>query len=179
MIAAGTHALGPDDTALQVRTYREGRARRAGHDLLLDVTRWSATVTVAADGAPVAVALEADPRSLRVRAGTGGIRPLSEGDRAGIVANIADRVLGGEPIAFASGSVEPTGDGLAVRGDLTMAGATHPVTVRLHIDAGGSLAGTVAVTQSAWGIRPYSAMMGALRVRDEVDLIVAGRLPTG
>jgi len=46
-LPTGTHTLGPDDASLQVKTYREGVAAKAGHDLIIDVTRWDATVEVA------------------------------------------------------------------------------------------------------------------------------------
>ena len=71
-LAPGTHTLGPDDGRLTVRTGKGGAAAKAGHDLLIEVTRWEATVD--ADAAP-AIALTADSRSLRVLEGSGGISP--------------------------------------------------------------------------------------------------------
>jgi hypothetical protein len=47
------------------------------------------------------------------------------------------------------------------------------------VDEGGRVIGTIPVTQSAFGITPYRGFMGALRVRDEVDVTVDARLPTG
>jgi len=35
----GTRRLGPDNASLQVRSYREGMAAEAGHDLIIDVMR--------------------------------------------------------------------------------------------------------------------------------------------
>jgi len=35
----GTRRLGPDNASLQVRSYREGVAAKAGHDLIIDVMR--------------------------------------------------------------------------------------------------------------------------------------------
>lgn len=46
-IALGTYRLGPDSASLQVRTYREGIGAKVGHDLVLDITRWDATVDIA------------------------------------------------------------------------------------------------------------------------------------
>ena len=45
--ARGTTQSGRDNASLQVRTYREGVAAKAGHDPIIDVTRWDATVEVA------------------------------------------------------------------------------------------------------------------------------------
>jgi hypothetical protein len=33
------------------------------------------------------------------------------------------------------------------------------------------------LAQTAWGIRPYRGLMGALKVRDEVEIAIAARLP--
>ena len=47
-LASGIHRLGPDNASLQVKTYREGMAAKVGHDLVIEVTRWDATVDLAA-----------------------------------------------------------------------------------------------------------------------------------
>jgi polyisoprenoid-binding protein YceI len=62
-----------------------------------------------------------------------------------------------------------------VTGDLTLAGRTRPVTARLDVGADGHLTGTIAVTQSEWGIKPYRGLMGALKVRDEVEIVIDAR----
>jgi hypothetical protein len=46
------------------------------------------------------VRLIADPRSLRVREGLRGIKPLTDKDRAGIHQTIDETILHGQPIAF-------------------------------------------------------------------------------
>jgi hypothetical protein len=48
-LPTGAYTLGPDRASLHVRTYREGMAAKAGHDLVIEVTRWDATVEIAAD----------------------------------------------------------------------------------------------------------------------------------
>ena len=45
-IEAGTYELGPDDGVLSVRTKRTGAAAKAGHNLVLHVTAWKATLEV-------------------------------------------------------------------------------------------------------------------------------------
>ncbi len=81
---AGTHRVGADNGTLQVRTYREGVAQNIGHDRVIDVGQWQATVEVREDGTVSAVALNADPRSLRVCGGFRGIKPLTDKDRGDI-----------------------------------------------------------------------------------------------
>jgi hypothetical protein len=39
--------------------------------------------------------------------------------------------------------------------------------------------GTIPVTQTAWGIKPYRGLMGALKVRDDVEVVVDARLAPG
>jgi hypothetical protein len=45
------------------------------------------------------------------------------------------------------------------------------------VGAGGDAEATIALTQSEWGIKPYRGLMGALKVRDEVEIALAARLP--
>jgi polyisoprenoid-binding protein YceI len=129
-LAAGVHRLGPDNASLHVKTYREGLAAKVGHDLVIEVTRWEATVELAESK----VELSADARSLEVREGVRGVKPLTEKDRSEIRKNIDDVVLQGQPIAFRSRDVRlADGDGpLVVEGDLTMAGTTHAAAVVAH-----------------------------------------------
>jgi polyisoprenoid-binding protein YceI len=176
-LPAGTHSLGPGNGSLQVRTYREGVAAKAGHDLIIEVTRWDATVTVADDPGGWSIELNADPRSLEIREGLRGVKPLTDKDRAEIRKNIDEKILGGSPIQFRSSGVRADGGaGLTVDGELTMAGSTRPVTAQLSVEDGGAISGTIPVTQSQWGIKPYRGLMGALKVRDDVEVVIAARL---
>jgi polyisoprenoid-binding protein YceI len=181
-LPTGRHTLGPDNARLEVRTYREGVAAKAGHDLIIEVTRWDAIVDLGGDdpGAST-VELNADSRSLEVREGLRGVKPLTDKDRNEIRKNIDEKILGGKPISFRSTSVRPDAGGarLSVDGELTMAGSTRPITADLGVGADGRLSGTIAVTQSAWGIKPYRGLMGALKVRDDVEVVVDATLPAG
>lgn len=178
-LATGIHHLGPDSASLQVKTYREGMAAKVGHDLVIDVTRWEATVDIAGDAASARVELSADSRSLEVREGSGGVKPLTDKDRSEIHKNIDDKVLLEQPITFRSSAVRLVhGDGhLTVEGDLTMAGSTRPVSAHLNVGADGHVGGTIRLVQSDWGIRPYRGLMGALKVRDELEILIDARLP--
>ena len=179
-IHVGTHKLGPHNAALRVKTYRAGVASKAGHDLVIEVTRWEATFAVAADWAQSSVELGADPRSLEVHEGLHGVKPLSDKDIAGIHKSIDGKVLGGQPIAFRSRSVEALdGTGrLAVGGELELAGTTRTLSFELGVGPDGQLSGSAELQQSDWGIKPYSAMMGTLKVRDNVELVLDASLPS-
>lgn len=173
----GTHGVDAASGRMEVRTYREGVAQKIGHDLIIDVGRWSATVDVAPDGTVAAVALEADPGSLQVREGLHGAKPLSDRDRADIVKTIDRDILREQQIAFRSTVVAPSDGRLTVGGDLTLAGSTRPASFALDLGTDGRLSGTCTVTQSAWGIKPYRAFMGALKVRDDVEVAFDVALP--
>lgn len=176
-----THELGPQNATLQVKTYREGMASKAGHDLVIDVTSWQATVTSGEDSKPVSVEMSADPRSLRVREGHGGAKALTDKDRADIVKNIDKKVLGDQAIDFRSSAIERSGaDGrLQVSGELSMAGAAKLVSFALTMGPDGHVEGTVPLKQSEWGIKPFTALMGALKVRDDLEVVLDARLPAG
>lgn len=176
-VREGVHNLGPDSGLIEVRTYREGFAQKVGHDLVIDVGQWQATVEVRDGGAPSSIGLEADSRSLQVREGVRGVKPLTDKDCAEIRKAIDDKILRTQPIAFRSSAVESSDRRLTVRGELTMAGTTRPATFELDLATDGRVSGTLAVTQSEWGIKPYRAFMGALKVRDTVEIVVDVRLP--
>jgi len=179
MFRAGTHRVGNANGSLQVRTYREGLAQKAGHDLIIEVGQWEAVAEVGEDGALSAVQLTADPRSLQVREGLRGIKPLTEKDRAGIRGTIDETILRGRPIAFRSTAVEPGGGGLTVRGELDLAGTTRPASFALTVAGDGRVRGTLPLTQSDWGIKPYRGMMGTLKVRDTIEVVLDVPLPVG
>jgi polyisoprenoid-binding protein YceI len=164
----GTHMFGPEHCTLAVRTGRSGAAAKAGHDLLLHVTAWQATLEV---GDQTSIVLDADATSLRVREGTGGIQALDDDDRANIEQTIDDEVLKGQVIAFRSTAVQAGGSTLSVRGELTLGDRTRPIAFELMV-ADGRLRGSVVVKQSDWGIAPYSTLFGTLKVADEVEVAI-------
>jgi polyisoprenoid-binding protein YceI len=174
-IQAGNYKLGPDNATLRVKTGRSGAAAKAGHNLVIEVKSWEATLTVADDPSASSVELSADPTSLHVIEGTGGAQKLGDDDKADIRKTIDKDVLKKKDIAFASSSVAEADGGLTVAGDLTMGGQSKPVEFVVSAND-GTVAGTATVKQSDWGIKPYSALFGALKVNDEVTVEVEGSL---
>ena len=164
---------GPENASLRIRTGRTGGAAKAGHDLLIEVESWQATLDREAQPA---LTLTADSRSLRVLEGTGGLKSLSESDKADIKKTIDKEVLKGAPIEFRSTEVtEGAGGGLSVRGELSLGGKQAPVAFDLAQSGDGRVTGSATVTQSAHGIKPYSALFGALKVADEVRIEIETR----
>ena len=172
MIEPGTYRFGPGNATLSVQTRRGGAAAKAGHDLLLHVTAWDGALTVGDDGAPSAAELTADPTSLRVQAGTGGMKPLDEDDKSNIHQTIDDEVLERRGIAFRSTAVE----GSRIEGELRLAGETRPLALDLALGDDGTVRAMATITQSGWGMKPYSALFGTLKVLDEVEVSLEGHV---
>jgi polyisoprenoid-binding protein YceI len=169
--------LGPEAATLLVKTGKAGAAAKAGHNLTIEVTAWEATLEVGAGHVPAAVTLTADARSLRVREGSGGIQGLDADDKANIDTTIDDEVLKGTTIAFRSSAIgEGDGGAVEVAGDLELNGKTHALTFTLGLGDDGSFTGRAVVKQSDWGMKPYSALFGTLKVTDDVEIVVDGQL---
>jgi YceI-like domain len=173
-IGPGTHKLGPENATLTVETSRRGAASKAGHDLVIEVTSWSAELDTAKDPA---ITLTADGGSLRVRDGTGGVTELGDDDKAGIEQTIDEEVLKRTPIEFRSSALEldPDGSRTTVHGELELAGTRHPLSFELRSED-GRLSGHATVRQSDWGIKPYTALFGTLKVADEVEVGIEASL---
>jgi hypothetical protein len=122
------------------------------------------------------VELTADAGSLRVVEATGGMQSLSDDDRANIHQTIDDEILERQRIGFRSTAVRagPGGDRLHAEGELTLAGETHPIAFDLVAGGDGALSAAAVVKQRDWGINPYSALLGALKVKDEVLVVLEG-----
>lgn len=166
--------MGPDTGRVVIKTSRAGLAAVAGHDLTIEVTRWSARIEVPgeADGGISAakVTAELDLGSLAVREGTGGARSLTDADRRDIEAT-ARRILtsgGGALARFSSSRVIPSAAGGAIEGTLTLHGRSQPARLQVSAPAPGRYRGSTTIVQSAFGITPYKGLFGALRLRDEV-----------
>jgi polyisoprenoid-binding protein YceI len=176
-LQAGTYKLGPDDGTLSVQTGRTGAAAKAGHDLLIHVTAWEATLAVGDDPADTSIELAADAASLRVREGKGGMQSLGDDDKENIHQTIDDDVLKRQAISFRSTGVTG-GDGtLTVEGELTVRGTTRPLTFDLDIGEDGRLSAVAVLKQSDWGMKPYSTLFGALKVADDVRVEIDAGLP--
>jgi polyisoprenoid-binding protein YceI len=169
MALQGTHQLGPENARLLVKTKRTGAAAKAGHNLTIEVTAWSATLD------SQSASLEADPASLRVIEGSGGMQALDDDDKANIEQTIRDEVLTSGPIEFRSTEVAANGDSLRLSGELNLMGATRPLALDVSAGGDGALRASAVVRQSDWGIKPYSGLFGALKVVDEIEVLLEPR----
>jgi hypothetical protein len=169
----GMHRLGPENATLTVRTERTGAIARVGHDLLMDVTSWEGELDL---GDRPSATLSADASSLRVREGTGGMQALGDDDKRGIEQTIDDEVLGKTSITFRSTNIARDGDHMRVEGELELASQTHALSFELDASEDGRLKGSATVKQSNWGMKPYSALFGTLKVADDVVVEIDAKL---
>ena len=165
------HTLGPQDGALLVHTGKGGAAAKAGHELTIEVTRWRGTIDAGA------MTLSADPRSLRVIEGTGGMSSLGDEEKAGITQTIDEEVLTGRVIEFRSTRVEQHGTRLDVTGELELAGFKRGLEFALNVDEAGHITGSAFVKQTSWKMKPFSALFGTLKVADVVEVSIDARVP--
>ena len=177
----GTFRLGPDNGRVVLKTGRQGIAAKAGHDLTIEVTRWSAQVEVPDDAAggvtAATVSAELDLGSLEIRAGTGGAKPLTDRDR-GEIKKTMSGIIGTGTASFASSRVVRVGStGGAIEGTFTLNGRSEPVRLQVSEPGPGRYRGTATVVQSALGIKPYVGFFGALKLKDEVGVEFEVRLP--
>jgi len=151
-------------------TFKEGALSALGHDLVLRAARWSVdlrresrTVTARVEAASVAVVCAR-------RHGADDPDALSSGDRAKIERTARSEVLRVErfPEVVFEGRWEGD-EPSVVGGTLALCGVTRPIEVRVS-RSGGRLVCKATVHQPDWGITPYHAMLGALRVQADVQV---------
>ncbi len=167
-----TVTITPTNDDLHILTTAEGAASRVGHDLVLDVDDFRASIVFDGD-LPTDVRLVAALASLRVLSGTGGLKPLTAGDRAQILRNAAKALKADDAsgVLFASSDVARTDAGFQLTGAVTINGVTQPLVAQVSVAEGEdrwTVSSTVELRQSDFGITPYSAMFGTLKVADVV-----------
>lgn len=103
---------------------------------------------------------------------------VSAKDRREILATMqSDRVLGVNQypkIIFKSVKIQPLeGNRLQISGDLTIRSQTNLVTVEAILEQSGPIlkaAGKSRFKQTTFGIKPVSAGLGAVRVKDQLNI---------
>ncbi len=176
----GTSQFGPDRGRVILRTTRAGLAGAAGHDLTIEIGQWAGTLTVLADQSPASLEVRLEMGSLAVVAAAGGLKPLSDKDKREI-AGTTRKVLGVQrhpQATFSAEKFEPGPDGGVISGSLTLAGNTRPLALQVASTGPDAYRATAAVRQTQFGIKPYSGLLGTLKVADvvsiEVDIDVSG-----
>jgi hypothetical protein len=153
-------------------TKKEGLLSRIAHDLMLVATRFTLDLDIRA----LTLLFEADASSLRVRSALlgGALAPdmLSPADRQKIEHNIIADVLEAPrfpKIVFRTTEVKPADGGFAVAGELTLHGRMRTISCVTRTEPAGHVA-EVTLRQPDFGITPFSALFGALRIQPEVTV---------
>lgn len=166
------HRLDEHSADCFVFTYKEGLLAAVAHDLKIKVTRFEIDV----DERARTVAARFDATSLRVvcamQNGKESKGTLSAAQKSEIEANIVRDVLAAEKypeIRYVSTAVEGEGEEFRVKGQLSLHGKRKTTAVTVHKEAKRYVA-TARVHQPDFGIRPYSALLGTLKVKADVDV---------
>jgi polyisoprenoid-binding protein YceI len=185
-VAAAEYTVDSERSELVVRLFKAGMASGLAHDHVIRATSFSGAVHWdPAQQAAASVEVSADAGSLVVdepdaRARHGLEGELDEDDRGKVQRTMESAkqldVQAHPEMAFRSRSVRATGDNeVEITGDLTLHGTTRSVrfTTAPTVD-GDVLAATAELDflQSDFGIKPYSAMLGAVKNQDGAKLVV-------
>ena len=161
-----------------VFTQKDGLLSAIAHDLKIRVTKFVIDV----DEATRAISAHFDAASLRVVCamddGNEAPGTLTAANKREIESNIVRDVLhAGEypDIRFSSTAVEEKGGAYLVKGKLALHGHERQVRARVRQD-GTHYVADVRLHQPDFGIRPYAALFGTLRV--QADVLVRIVVPT-
>ncbi|NDL56596.1 YceI family protein [Phytoactinopolyspora mesophila] len=175
-ISDGLYQIGPAAGRLLITTGRTGLGARAGHDLTLEPTGWQGSVVVnTAEPKQSSVQVDVRADTIEVLEGTGGVKPLTDSDRADIKHNIRSKVLYTDQypiITFRSTDIAGALDAFTIGGELTIRDTARHVVVQGSVADDGRVRAVAMVKQTEWGIKPYSAFLGALKLADDVKIEV-------
>ena len=176
-LKSGTYSLNSNSGNVSVYTFKSGLLSKLAHDLLIDVTDFKVNVDVPEDGfASGSLGLEIQANSLKVvcamKDGERQPDTLKEKDIADIEADMAKKVLHPDKyptVSFSSKAIQINEGGYHVNGELSLHGVTKSVDFDIDT-SGGGLKGRFTIIQTDYGIKPFKAMMGTLKIKDEIDV---------
>src|SRR5574340_363483 len=179
VLNAGTYKLTANSGKLFVYTFKEGFLSAVAHDLLIEVTDFTVNLNVPdTDSHSACAEAEIKADSLKVicamKDGQRQHDTLKEKDKTDIEEAMLKDVL--QPtkyptIKFRSKSITQGKEGsYHVKGELTLHGITHPIEFDVNTTTGKDLKGKVTISQKDFGIKPYKALLGTLKVKNEVDI---------
>jgi len=156
-------------------SFKDGLLARLAHDLKLQVERFSIEV----DDTTHQIKATFDPSSIQVMCaqidGRDDRSTLSKGDKKKIYDNVTKdvlRVRKHPEIRFDSTNVVSRGEGFAVEGTLQMYGKSRSIQTSVRAD-GDRWVTEVRIHQPDFGIKPFTAALGALKVKPDVIVRVS------
>ena len=173
-----------------VFTFKEGMLSAVAHDLKIRVGRFSIEVDGLESGTPTALRASFETGSLRVECAMkdGAERPglLGDGDRRKIEQVMANSVL--HPARWPTARYEAAAllgvsewlqarEGVvSLAGRLQLCGVERELACEVQYEAGAKVV-EVELHQPDFGIRPFSAALGTLRIKPNVRVRVEARVP--
>ncbi len=175
-LKAGSYSLDTNSGNLHVYTFKEGLLSKLAHDLLIDITGFKVSLEVPEAGfASGSLELEIQTNSLKVICALkDGERTdaLKEKDVADIEKDMGGKVLHPDkyPTAnFRSKSIQEKEGGYRISGDLSLHGVTKSMDFDLDTE-GGNLKGLITLLQKDYSIKPFKAMLGTLKIKNEINI---------
>lgn len=176
------------ESEVAVLVFRDGPLAQLGHNHVVATTALSGRIELrdplTASSLSLDLPLEfldVDDPARRRQAGDGFPDNLTEADRAGTRRNMLGPALLDAArfpvIRLQSIAIKGAGTAFLVRASAEVAGGVREITVPVHLeldDTGLVAHGEFALTHAELGLTPYSAALGALRVRE--DLRVSYRI---
>jgi polyisoprenoid-binding protein YceI len=163
--ASHPRAIDTERSTMTIHVYRSGVFSFAGDNHEIRAPIAAGTV----DDGKQSVEISVDASKLKV------LDPKMSDDKRAQVQQkmLSPEVLDPEKfpeIRFRSTRVEQKGSaGLAVTGDLTLHGQTHPVVVNVS-GKGDHYTGKATVKQTEFGMKPVTVGGGTVKVKDEVEI---------
>lgn len=157
--------------SMTVLTFKDGLLSRLGHDLQLSLAQFELTIDQRqVDGRFMTRTITVDGAA---REGGGVDRfALSERDKTEIHEAISAKVLLADryPEAHLDATLTFKGEHeLLLRGMLELVGQAREIELAIE-RRDGRLRGSTVLVPSRWGIAPYKALLGALRLQDRVEI---------
>ncbi len=177
-LKAGTYSLNENSGKIYVYTFKEGLLSKLAHDLLIDVTNFKVNANVPEEGFSSGnLDMELQANSLKVicalKDGERQPDTLKEKDIADIERDMAKKVLHPDKyptVNFCSKEIQEKEGGYQVKGELTLHGVTKPVELDVKTTNGENLTGIVPLLQKDYEIKPFKAMMGTLKIKNEINI---------
>lgn len=157
----------------RIFSFKEGLLSAAGHDLELEVARFTGTVDT--DKPSIEASFEASSIKVlhAIKSGSPDPGALSEGDRKTIEQNAVNDVLELKKfpdVRFRSTKIEGSAGRYNVSGTLTLHGTSRPVSFSTQ-NTGDYVRAETSIDTTEFGIKPFKALLGALKVKTTIKVV--------
>jgi hypothetical protein len=157
---------------IRVFTFKEGLLSAVAHDLQIRLESFDVTL----EGEVVNANFQLKSLTLEGPVENGVVKPdqYDAGKRADVHKAINQDILHTDqhPTARFTGRAVPRGEGYDVSGELELLGKKVPLAFPVT-KQGGEYRGEFEIKPSAWGVPQYKAMLGAIRLKDQVRIAFA------